>query len=101
MADKWAKWRAEFGRETDYIIRLWSALHDPEQKSAFLETLREKKRASSRYSIYDDWPISESNTKKAMMECCDFIKSLRRPAATESVSIAGENIPEETEKPGS
>lgn len=89
MADRWAKWRAEFGKETDYIIRLWSALHDPEQKSAFLETLREKKKASSRYSIYDDYPISESDTARARNECVEYVRSLRRPKIQDAGETEG------------
>lgn len=90
MADPWIKWRAEFGRETDYIIRLWSSFTDPEQKASFLETLREKKKASSRYSIHDDYPISESETVKARNECVEYVKSLRKPREVVSEE---ENLP--------
>lgn len=84
MRDKWSKWRAEFGSETDYIIRLWSCFSDPEQQSGFLEALRDKKKRDPGYSIYADYPTSENARERAARECFEYVKGLRRPKEEES-----------------
>lgn len=42
--------------EWNYVKKLAAAFHDPEEQKSFWETLLEKKRSSTTYLIYDDFP---------------------------------------------
>lgn len=76
------KWKEIFGSEWTYIAKLGSAIVDPEEKRSFWEHVRAKKRENERWSIYDDFPRSECATKRAMRECCERIRGLRRESAS-------------------
>lgn len=43
--------------EWDYAKRLSGGFSDPEEKKGFWETLLEKKRMCSTYSVFDDFPL--------------------------------------------
>lgn len=50
-------WRDLFsGEELSWFLHLGSAMHDPEQKRSFFETVVEKKRADRSYSLFTDFP---------------------------------------------
>lgn len=72
------RWEDLFGSEWEYIKKLGSCFHDPEEKKAFWEMVKGKKLADSQYSIYSDFPRDESATKKAMRECCGYVFGLRK-----------------------
>lgn len=78
------KWSDLFGSEWNYVCRLGSCLHDPEAKRAFWETVKAKKLGNKNYSIYDDYPMSENATRRAMHDCCEFVRRLRKPKEEES-----------------
>lgn len=50
-------WPAIFGDEWDRVQKLGKSLHDPEEKRAFWETVREKKLANPQYRLEHDFPI--------------------------------------------
>lgn len=68
MADPWVRWREVFGSETEYIIKLWSCFSDPKEKEEFLNTIRERKKANPRWSIYDDFPKTKRQVSKEKTE---------------------------------
>ena len=49
-------WPERFGDEWEWIKRLGSSMHDPEQKKAFWETIKSKKELDPSYSVYVDFP---------------------------------------------
>ncbi len=73
------KWREIFGSEYEYLMGLAASLSDAEAKQSFWEVVMKKKEANPAYSIYDDYPRSETSTKRAMVDCCTYVKNLRRP----------------------
>jgi hypothetical protein len=73
-----SKWAEIFGAEWPYIVRLGKCFADPEEKKAFWDTVKSKKEADPKYSIYWDYPQEKNSVKRAMQECCDFVKGLRR-----------------------
>lgn len=72
-------WKEIFGAEWAYIIQLGSAIHDPHAKKEFWENIKARKLADQRFSIYDLFPRHENAKHKAMQECMDHLRSLRRP----------------------
>ncbi len=78
------KWADMFGSEFEYICKLGSCFSDPEEKKAFWEMVKNKKTADPRYSIYTDFPREHCATKRAMKECVEYIKGLRKPKQEES-----------------
>lgn len=70
MGENWAQ---RFGSEWEYVVRLGSAIMDPEEKKAFWESIKAKKEANPKYSIYSDFPVSESEKKRAMKRCMDHM----------------------------
>lgn len=77
-------WAEIFGSEWTWIQRLGKAITDPEEKRTFWESIKSRKLANPRYSIYQDFPRDENSTKKAMQACCDYVRSLRHPEKDES-----------------
>lgn len=77
-------WAAIFAADWPRICEIGKCLHDPEEKKAFWDTVLEKKRSNPRWSIYDDYPTSESTKERAMRECVNHIRSLRRQKEGES-----------------
>lgn len=67
------KWRDLFGSEVEYIFRLGSCFSDPEQKKAFWETVRDKKLADPKWSIYEMFPTTVNAKEKARNECCQSV----------------------------
>jgi hypothetical protein len=53
-------WKELFGEEWDYVVRLGSAIHDPEEKRAFWESLKEHKLADPAFSVYTLFPLEVS-----------------------------------------
>lgn len=55
MRDK--KWVELFGSEEwAWVVKLGSAMHEPEAKKIFWETVKAKKEADPEYSVYSDFP---------------------------------------------
>jgi hypothetical protein len=75
MTNRWAE---IFGADWPYIRTLGAAIKDPEEKKAFWDGVREAKEKDPKWSIYDCFPISESATKRAMRECVNHIRSLKK-----------------------
>lgn len=75
MGDKWSEL---FGSEWDWVKKLGACFSDPEEKKAFWETVKDKKLADPAYSVYTDFPREQNATKRAMNECFEFVKGLRR-----------------------
>lgn len=72
-------WAERFGAEWGYVQMLGKAISDPEEKRNFWEAIKSRKLADSSYSIYDDFPMSENSSKKAMQEFIEFWKSIYKP----------------------
>lgn len=68
-------WRERFGTEWDYVVRLGSAMNNPEEKKAFWEMVKEKKQANENYSIYSDFPIAKGEA--GMRICGEILEMLR------------------------
>lgn len=79
-----SKWELVWGGEWDYVKKLGAAIVDPGDKRDFWENIKRLKTENPRLSIYDLFPRSESANKKAMKECCEFVKSLRKLKEEES-----------------
>jgi hypothetical protein len=77
--DMGEKWSEVFGSEWEYITRLGAAISDPHDKKEFWENIKARKLADPHFSIYSLFPRSENATKRAMEECCSYVKSLQRP----------------------
>lgn len=73
-----SKWSEIFGAEWPYIKRLGSCFVDPEEKKAFWDHVKSAKEKNPRWSIYDEFPQEKNAVKRAMQECCDFVRGLRR-----------------------
>lgn len=72
------KWEELFGSEWPWVQKLGSAIRDPEEKKVFWETIKAKKLADSSYSVYSDFPSTGNAKERAMVECCNFVRGLRR-----------------------
>ena len=75
-------WKELFGDEWDYIVRLGSAMTDPEEKKAFWEVVKQKKLADPDYSIYSDFPkcsdepVMSENARMAVSYCQKILSIL-------------------------
>lgn len=78
------RWKDLFGSEWEYILKLGSAITDPNDKKEFWENVKARKLEDPRFSIYTLFPRSESATRKAMRECCEHVKNLQRLKREES-----------------
>ena len=65
-----------FGSEAEYVARLGKCFIDPEEKKAFWETIREKKKANPAYSIYTDFP-PVNGTDAGLKICGEILEMLR------------------------
>lgn len=60
--------------EWEWFLKLGS-LKDPEEKKAFYDTVMEKKRVSSRYSLFDDFP--KDNKQECLKICGEILEMLK------------------------
>lgn len=72
-------WAELFGSEWERIKRHGSAIVDADDKKVFWDVIREAKKNDPHWSFESIQPTKRSATEKAMHECCDHIKSLKRP----------------------
>lgn len=77
------EWKDRWGSEWEYVSKLGSAIHDPHAKREFWENIKRLKTEDPAFSIYTLFPRNECAKKKAMRDCCDFVRSLRRPEKDE------------------
>lgn len=78
------KWEDLWGSEWAYVRKLGQAITDPHDKKEFWENIKTRKLADPSFSIYSLFPRSENATKRAMQDCCDFVRGLRKPKEEES-----------------
>lgn len=69
-------WKAIWGSEWHYVVRLGSAISDPHDKREFWENIKARKMADPAFSIYDLFPASKNHKLLAEKYCGEILEMI-------------------------